>query len=585
MSYHSIKSYIFYILISLFIIPIGTIEADDSEEILKKVKEFENNRIKVIEKISPSVVCIFGKNPGGGGSGVLFNINGYLITNFHVVQGVGLEGLGGISDGKMYPMEVLGIDPGGDLAIAKLSKKNKFTSAKLGDSNQVMVGDLCMALGNPFLLAEDYTPTVTHGVVSGIKRYQEGQGRLLVYGNCIQIDSSINPGNSGGPLFNDAGEVIGINGRGSFEERGRVNVGLGYAISMEQILNFIPDLLSTKICQHATLDAVFADRKDGVRCVRLNLDSEISRLGLSLGDTILELDHIKINTANEYTNLITTYPANWPVHVKFKTDKKIKDVYLRLKTLPYQVVKRTSPPTGKKKIKKPANVWGKPGIIRDKKINSRECKRILSDFKKLINPEGVKIKSLKAQFDITFDNKIVQEVEVEFINIQKQIVSIKKIGVDKKESFEINFIKNSGINLEDKSELDEDQIRYVIDQIESLFQYYLLLQEPEKKFKNFALVGGDKANGKRAYKLRIGLNDKQDWLIWINIVDENINFIPNILKLAATVKDESTSYGNTLNDFKLFQKISFPTSIYTVKGLEEKVIRKIKIKSLTLVKE
>src|SRR5207237_5136646 len=133
------------------------------------------------------------------------------------------------------------------------------------------VGDWSMAMGNPFVLAEDQHPTVTLGIVSGTHRYQPGDGlNTLVYGNCIQVDSSINPGNSGGPLFNLRGEVIGINGRGSFEERGRVNVGLGYAISSKQIKNFIPELLATKIVQHGTLDTVFGNPQAGVLCHHLN---------------------------------------------------------------------------------------------------------------------------------------------------------------------------------------------------------------------------------------------------------------------------------------------------------------------------
>ena len=88
-----------------------------------------------------------------------------------------------------------------------------------------------MAMGNPFLLATDFTPTVTFGLVSGVHRYQYPEGKgLLEYTDCIQIDTSINPGNSGGPLFNMNGELIGINGRGSFDKRGRVNSGVGYAI-------------------------------------------------------------------------------------------------------------------------------------------------------------------------------------------------------------------------------------------------------------------------------------------------------------------------------------------------------------------
>ena len=110
-------------------------------------------------------------------------------------------------------------------------------------------------MGNPFLLATDFTPTVTFGLVSGVHRYQYPAGTLLEYTDCIQIDTSINPGNSGGPLFNMKGELIGINGRGSFDKRGRVNSGVGYAISINQIKNFLGHLQAGLDTDHATLGA------------------------------------------------------------------------------------------------------------------------------------------------------------------------------------------------------------------------------------------------------------------------------------------------------------------------------------------
>src|SRR5262249_58511953 len=100
-------------------------------------------------------------------------------------------------------------------------------------------------MGNPFLLATDFTPTVTFGLVSGVHRYQYPEGGVLLeYTDCIQFDTSINPGNSGGPLFNLAGELIGINGRGSlpFDKPGPVHSGVGYAISINQIKNFMGHL-------------------------------------------------------------------------------------------------------------------------------------------------------------------------------------------------------------------------------------------------------------------------------------------------------------------------------------------------------
>ena len=99
-----------------------------------------------------------------------------------------------------------------------------------------------MAMGNPFILAEDQTPTVTLGLVSGVKRYQEGAGQNeLVYGNCIQIDSSINPGNSGGPLLDSAGRMIGVN-TAIVSPTGAYS-GLGFAVSVSSVIQSVDMVL------------------------------------------------------------------------------------------------------------------------------------------------------------------------------------------------------------------------------------------------------------------------------------------------------------------------------------------------------
>jgi S1-C subfamily serine protease len=271
----------------------------------------------------------------------VFDPAGYALTNHHVVAAAGANGQAGLADGKLYPWKLVGTDPGGDVAIIKLEGKDKFPVSPLGNSDDVRVGDWAMAMGNPFVLAEDQTPTVTLGVVSGVKRYQYGAGKnTLVYGNCIQVDSSINPGNSGGPLYNMQGQVIGINGRGSFKERGRVNVGVGYAISMKQIRNFIPELLATKMVQHGTLDALFSNRNNEkgqriVMCDTLNLDSPVARMGLQLGDRLVAFEGETITDANQYTNLISTLPAGWPCEITFEHEGKQKTVFVRLAALPY----------------------------------------------------------------------------------------------------------------------------------------------------------------------------------------------------------------------------------------------------------
>jgi len=213
-----------------------------------KVMKIEADRIAAIDKVRPAVVSVFSPGGQGGGSGVLIDDDGYVLTNFHVVAGRGPAGANphmqcGLSDGVLYDSVLVGIDKIGDVAMIRLLPKTdkdgkviapkggKFPFAKMGDSDKVRAGDWSMAMGNPFLLATDFTPTVTFGLVSGVHRYQYPEGKgLLEYTDCIQIDTSINPGNSGGPLFNMDGELIGINGRGSFEKRGRVNSGVGYQV-------------------------------------------------------------------------------------------------------------------------------------------------------------------------------------------------------------------------------------------------------------------------------------------------------------------------------------------------------------------
>ena len=250
--------------------------------------------------------------------------DGYGLTNFHVIASVlkTRKAFGGLSDGKRYPLEVLGIDPTGDLAMFRMTGKDAFDCAELGDSDAVQVGDNVFAAGNPFMLAEDNTPTITAGIVSGVHRYQYGQdARSLVYTDCIQIDASINPGNSGGPLFDAAGRLIGINGRASFERRGRVNVGLAYAISVNQIKRFIPGLKAGLLVEHGSLGATAVDA--GFRQVIFDKVAEratAATAGIKPGDRLAAFAGSEIQDANHFTNLLGSYPAGWPVQVTWERE-------------------------------------------------------------------------------------------------------------------------------------------------------------------------------------------------------------------------------------------------------------------------
>ncbi len=228
------------------------------------------------------------------------------------------SGFGGLSDGELYPLQVLGIDPGGDVAMFKLSGREAFPYSKLGDSDNVRVGDTAIAMGNPFLLSDDYAPTVTSGIVSGIHRYQYGSGDVLLYSDCIQVDTAINPGNSGGPLFNLAGDVIGINGRISVSMRGRVNVGLGYAITANQIKPFIPGMRAGLLVEHGTIQATVRDRDAGVIFIELYEDGPAWNVGVRPGDELLRFANQPIESANHFASVLGTLPGDWPVALSFR---------------------------------------------------------------------------------------------------------------------------------------------------------------------------------------------------------------------------------------------------------------------------
>jgi hypothetical protein len=147
----------------------------------------------------------------------------------------------------------------------------------------------------------------------------------------IQTDASINPGNSGGPLFDGDGRLIGINGRGSFEKRGRVNVGVGYAISINQIKKFMGCLRSGRIIDHATLGARVSSQEDGRVVVADILESsDAFRRGLRYGDELLDFGGRPIQTVNGFKNVLGTFPKGWRVPLSFRRRGERYDVLVRL---------------------------------------------------------------------------------------------------------------------------------------------------------------------------------------------------------------------------------------------------------------
>jgi S1-C subfamily serine protease len=306
-----------------------------------RVLAAEKERIAVIDKIRPSVVAIFAHGGQGGGSGVLISPDGYALSNFHVVGGTGPVMQCGLPDGQLYDAVVVGLDRVGDVALIKLLPKTAdqvFPAARLGDSDRVKQGDWALVVGNPFLLATDFQPTVTYGLVSGVHRYQYPSGTLLEYTDCIQVDASINPGNSGGPLFNMAGELIGINGRGSFDKRGRVNVGVGYAISINQIKNFMGQLRAGLDIDHATLGAsVRGDSEEGEEgrlIISAMIDeSDAHRRGLEVDDELVSFAGRPLTSVNQFKNVLGLFPRTWRVPLVYRRNHQKHEILVRLMQL------------------------------------------------------------------------------------------------------------------------------------------------------------------------------------------------------------------------------------------------------------
>jgi S1-C subfamily serine protease len=291
----------------------------------------EAERVAVIARARTSVLAIFPPDGSGGGSGVVITRDGYALTNFHVAQPCGTAMKCGLSDGRLYDAVVVGVDPTGDIALVKLFGRNDFPAATLGDSDRVRAGDWTLVMGNPFGLATDFQPTVTFGIISGVHRYQYPSDTLLEYADCLQTDASINPGNSGGPLFDAQGRLIGINGRGSFEKRGRVNVGVGWAVSINQVKNFLGQLHSGRIVDHATLGATATVDADGRVVVGEVLEtSDAYRRGLRYGDEIVSFAGRPIDTVNGFKNTLGILPKGWRVPLSYRRDGQRHEVLVRL---------------------------------------------------------------------------------------------------------------------------------------------------------------------------------------------------------------------------------------------------------------
>ncbi|MEU3402609.1 trypsin-like peptidase domain-containing protein [Streptomyces sp. NPDC006670] len=299
----------------------------------------------------PSVVTIeasAGDGEGGTGTGFVYDEQGHILTNNHVVASAANGGKlsATFSDGKKYEAEVVGRAQGYDVAVIKL--KNPPTNLKplaLGDSDKVAVGDPTIAIGAPFGLSN----TVTTGIISAKNRpvaSGDGSGGKNSYMSALQTDASINPGNSGGPLLDGRGAVIGINsaiqsaGNGGFGGGQAGSIGLGFAIPINQAKNVAKSLIDTgkPVYPVISVSVDLQAKTDGAKISEqgapanelVDPNGPAGKAGLKPGDIITEFGGKQVDSGPTLISLIWTYKPGDTVKLTYLRGGKPNTVDITL---------------------------------------------------------------------------------------------------------------------------------------------------------------------------------------------------------------------------------------------------------------
>jgi S1-C subfamily serine protease len=320
---------------------------------------FEKNLIDVYKNSVPSVVNVtniqtvgnpfFGfveKIPAGQGSGFVWDNDGHIVTNFHVVDNGEDFKINFYNDKKSYKAKIVGVSPRHDIAVVKLIEKPKtINPIKVGKSSELNVGQYSVAIGNPFGL--DHSMSV--GIISALGRKILGVGNVKIH-DMIQTDAAINQGNSGGPLMNSSGEVIGMNTM-IFSPSGG-NAGLGFAVPIDTINRIVPQLIANgkivrpslgiQVLPDQTKERFFGEKGVAIEAVVDGSPADRSGLrGMSrdrrgrlfMGDLILKIDKKEVNSFDEIVHAIENYKVGDTVDVKVRRDDKDKTFKVKLEAL------------------------------------------------------------------------------------------------------------------------------------------------------------------------------------------------------------------------------------------------------------
>ena len=292
--------------------------------------------ISLYQKVNPGVVAILIYPQGGtimlgSGSGFVVDTEGHIVTNYHVVEDAvsnDLEIQVAFTSGIKTRAMVIGVDEDSDLAVLEVEvDKDVLYPVTFGDSSQLQVGQVVVAIGNPV----GFIGTLTAGVISGIGRTldslnQSTTGQFFAAGDIIQTDAAINPGNSGGPLLNLAGEVIGVNRAiQTFNTNANdqpINSGIGFAVSSNIVKRVVPGLIESGSFDYpylgvsawsdfplAEAERLGLDKTLGALLTSVVPDGPAAQAGLKVDDVILEINGTEVTDFSSLLSYLFNYTS------------------------------------------------------------------------------------------------------------------------------------------------------------------------------------------------------------------------------------------------------------------------------------
>jgi putative serine protease PepD len=269
---------------------------------------------------------------GGGtqqaqGSGWVYDSDGHIVTNDHVVDGATSIKVR-FWDGKVYSATTVGTDRSTDLAVIKVdAPSSELFPLTVGDSTQLQVGDGVVAIGSPFGLEE----TVTSGIVSALHRAIQGQTNFTI-NDSIQTDAAINHGNSGGPLLNTQGQVVGVNAQIKSDSGG--NEGVGFSIPSKTVKSVASQLIATGKATHAYLGVAIDSTAPNARLASVKSGGAAQKAGLKTGDVITAVDGNSIASGDDLSRAIDAHKPGQQITVTYTRGGNKHTVTVTLGTRP-----------------------------------------------------------------------------------------------------------------------------------------------------------------------------------------------------------------------------------------------------------